>query len=157
ASGKFPMRAVQTLDRIIRDAEQMPPAMTAALEETSLLSGTGLALCEAAVTLAGHADAAAIVAVTRGGKTARVLAAVRPSAPIYAATPSGVIARQLTLVRGVAPVECDLGNDVGEAVSRINDVLVSRNLVAPSSVIVVVSVSPDLSHDPSNFLKLQRI
>jgi hypothetical protein len=29
--------------------------------------------------------------------------------------------------------------------------------VTPSSVIVVVSISPDLTHVPSNFLKLQRI
>src|SRR5205814_6042648 len=61
AAGKFPVRAVQTLDLIIRDAEQMPPEMPATLAETHLLSGPGRALCEAAVTLAMHSDAAAIV------------------------------------------------------------------------------------------------
>jgi len=35
--------------------------------------------------------------------------------------------------------------------------LISRSLVAPSSVIVVVSISPDLAQGPSNFLKLQRV
>src|SRR5207244_9894376 len=53
AAGKFPVRAVQTLDLIIRDAEQMPPVSAIALEESRLLSGLGGALCEAAVTLAG--------------------------------------------------------------------------------------------------------
>ena len=41
AAGKFPVRAVQTLDLVIRDAEQMPPVSSSALEETHLLSGPG--------------------------------------------------------------------------------------------------------------------
>ena len=44
------------------------------------------ALCEAAVTLADRGDAQAIVAVTRGGSTARRLSALRPRAPIIATT-----------------------------------------------------------------------
>src|SRR6185437_6408642 len=84
AAGKFPVRAVQTLDVIIRDAEQMSPT-SAAVTDSHLLSGPGRAMCEAALTLADHSEAAAIVAVTRGGKTARVLSALRPRAPIYAA------------------------------------------------------------------------
>jgi pyruvate kinase len=157
AAGKFPVRAVQTLDLIIADAEQMPPVSASTLDETHLLSGPGRALCEAAVTLAGHSDAAAIVAVTRGGKTARVLSALRPRAPIYAATASADVARQLALVWGVTPLVSDLGSDVRQSIDRISEILVTRRLIAPSSVIVVVSISPDLSHGPSNFLKLERV
>ena len=132
-------------------------ASTVPLLETHLLSGPGVALCEAAMTLAGHSDAAAICAVTRGGKTARVLSALRPQAPIYAATDSPEIARQLALARGVVPLVCDLGGDVAQMITKIRDMLVSRALVASSSAIVVVSVSPDLSQLSSNFLKLQRV
>jgi pyruvate kinase len=157
AAGKFPVKAVQTLDLIIRDAEQMPASAPVPLENTQLLSGSGRALCEAAVTLADRSHAIAIVAVTRGGKTARVLSALRPRAPIYAATGTGGVARQLALAWGVVPVICDLGTDVGQALDRITEMLISRSLVAPSAVIVVVSISPDLAQGPSNFLKLQRI
>jgi pyruvate kinase len=157
AAGKFPLKAVQTLDLIIRDAEQMPAASAITLENSQLLSGSGRALCEAAVTLADRSNAAAIVAVTRGGKTARVLSALRPRAPIYAATSSGEVARQLALAWGVVPVICDLGTDVAQALDRITEMLIARSLVTPSSVIVVVSISPDLAQGPSNFLKLQRI
>jgi pyruvate kinase len=157
ASGKFPVKTVQTLDLIITDAEQMPPASTVPLEGSHLLSGSGRALCEAAVTLADRSHAAAIVAVTRGGKTARVLSALRPRAPIYAATGDEVVARQLALAWGVVSVVCDLGDNVAHTLDRITEVLIGRRLVAPSSVIVVVSISPDLMHGPSNFLKLQRI
>ena len=51
----------------------------------------------------------------------------------------------------------DLGADVNEAVDRIGQALVARGAIAAASVIVVVSISPDLGHGPSNFLKLQRI
>ena len=69
------------------------------------------------MTLAGHSDAAAIVAVTRGGKTARVLSALRPHAPIYAATSTAEIGRQLALTWGVVPLVCDLGTDVPHAIT----------------------------------------
>jgi len=151
------VRAVQTLDLIIRDAEQIPTSSTVPLAETHLLTGPGVALCEAAMTLAGHSAAAAIAAVTRGGKTARVLSALRPHAPIYAATDRPEIARQLALAWGVVPLVSDLAGDLAQMITKIGDLLVSRTLVAPSSVIVVVSISPDLSHLPSNFLKLQRV
>jgi pyruvate kinase len=157
AAGKFPVRAVQTLSLVIGDAEQIPRIGDVALAHTHLLSGPGLALCEAAVTLATRSDAAAIVAVTRGGKTARVLSALRPTAPIYAATASADIARQLALAWGVVPVVCDLGVDVDQSVRRISEMLAARALIPPASVVVVVSISPDLAHGPSNFLKLQRL
>ncbi len=157
AAGKFPVKAVETLDLVIRDAELMPPIGTSPLEAVHPLTGPSRALCEAAVTLAGHSDAAAIVAVTRGGKTARVLSALRPRAPIYAATSSSEIGRRLALVWGVVPIVCDLGSNVDAAVVGIGEQLVARGVIAASSVIVIVSISPDLAHGPSNFLKLQRI
>ena len=95
-----------------------------ALEETHLLSGPGRALCEAAVTLAVHSEAAAIVAVTRGGKTARVLSALRPRAPIYAATDSRAISRGGWRLSGVSCRLCAISaTDVAGDVRRIGETL----------------------------------
>jgi pyruvate kinase len=158
AAGAHPLRAVQTLDAIIRDAETIAPVARLPLEESAhLLGGHGRAICEAAVTLADRGEANAIVAVTRGGKTARLLAALRPRAPIYAATDRADVSRRLALFWGVVPVLTDLGGDVHEAASRIGAKLVERDRIPPSSVIVLVSITPDLAKGPSNFLKLQRV
>jgi pyruvate kinase len=157
AVGKYPVRAVQMLDRIIRDAELMPPVGTLAFEGGRLLSGHGRALCEAAVTLGDRGDASAIVAITRGGKTARLLSALRPRAPIYAATDDVQIARRLALAWGVIPVIADLTGDVSAAAGRIGAQLVAHGAIPASSVIVLVSITPDLTPGPSNFLKLQRV
>jgi pyruvate kinase len=157
AVGRHPVRAVQMLDRIIRDAEQIPPVGTVPLEGGRLLSGHGRALCEAAVTLADRGDASAIVAVTRGGKTARLLSALRPRAPIFAATDDLQIARRLALAWGVVPVIADLSGDVSAAAGRIGAQLVAHGAIPAASVIVLVSITPDLTPGPSNFLKLQKV
>jgi pyruvate kinase len=157
AAGAYPVKAVQTLDLVIRDAESMPVSRSRQIQAERRLSGHAHAVCEAAVTLAERGDAAAIVAVTRGGKTARVLSALRPRAPIFAATDQSNIARTLALAWGVVPVLTDLSGDVNEAASRIGSELVTRGDIEPGSVIVLVSVTPDLSRGPSNFLKLQRV
>ena len=74
AAGAYPLKAVQTLDRVLRDAERMA-GMPVPLQEAHVRAAHGQAMCEAAVTLADRGHAAAIVAVTRGGKTAGLLSA----------------------------------------------------------------------------------
>jgi pyruvate kinase len=156
AAGTYPVKTVQTLDLVIREAESMPLVRRQG-DQARLLSGHAHAVCEAAVTLAERGDAAAIVAVTRGGKTARVLSAFRPRAPIYAATDEADISRRLALSWGVVPVLTDLTGDVNVAASRIGSELVTRGAIDAGAVIVLVSVTDDLSQGPSNFLKLQRV
>ena len=157
AAGAYPVKAVETLDRIIRDAEKIPSGGAITLEETHLLSAHGRALCEAAVTLAAHAGASAIVAVTRGGKTARVLSALRPGVPVFAATDNETIARRLMGSWGVVPIVSDLRGDLGHVASRLAFSLLQRGAVPRSSAVVVVAVTPDMSDNSSNFLKLQRV
>jgi pyruvate kinase len=157
AIGAYPVRAVQTLDAVIRDAETIGSVGAPVLEETYLLSGHGRAICDAAVTLAQHAHATAIVAVTRGGKTARVLSALRPPVAIVAATDRLDIARRLILPWGVIPVLTDLSGDVNAAASRIGEELVAHGTIPRQSTIVLVSITPDLTTGNSNFLKIQRV
>src|SRR5262245_34338566 len=85
AVGAYPAKAVQTLSAIITEAEASPEFGTHTIE-VSRHDDHAQALCEAAVTLARRGDAKAIVAVTRGGDTARRLSALRPVAPIVATT-----------------------------------------------------------------------
>jgi pyruvate kinase len=157
AVGQHPVRAVQTLDAVVRDAEMVPPAEAVPGDSWHLLGGHGRALCDAAVTPALRSHAAAIVAVTRGGKTARLLSALRPGVPVFAATDTEAVARRLALTWGVTPVQADLSGDAGEAARRIGRMLQDRGLIPTSSSIVLVSITPDLAPGPSNILKLQRV
>ena len=115
------------------------------------------AICEAAVTLANRGDAQAIVAVTRGGGTARRLSALRPRAPIIATTDRNDTARRLALFWGVVPVCTDIGENVDSAGALVSEQLVARGLVARGAAIVLVSISADLTRADANYLKIQRV
>jgi pyruvate kinase len=156
AVGVHPVRAVQTLDRVIREAESGGSGAPVPLTGSLGLPEHGRAICEAAVTLAGRSRASAIVAVTRGGKTARALSALRPSVAIVAATDRPEIARRLALWRGVLPVVETLDGDVNAAAARIGQGLIARGIVAAGATLVLVSVTPDLTPGPSNVLTLHR-
>ena len=156
AAGAYPVRAVHTLDLVICEAESMPSSRLQ-LERPRLLGGHQHAVCEAAVTLAERGDAAAIVAVTRGGTTARVLSALRTRVPIFAATDRPEIARRLALPWGVVPILTEIGEDVATTGKRISDDLLARHTLEPGAVVVFVSVSEELGPGPTNFVKLQTI
>ncbi len=156
AVGAFPVRAVPTLDAVIREEEAVAmPGGDVPLEIDE--AGHGLALCEAAVTLARVGGADAIVAVTRAGQTARLLSALRPRAAVYAVTDNETTARRLTLFRGVVPFVCAIGADVDSTGAAIERHLLTHGLLAPGAVAVLVSVNPDLRRGDANFLKLQRL
>jgi pyruvate kinase len=157
AMGRFPARAVQTLDAIIRDAELTPSLKPASVVDLTHATDHAQALCEAAVMLANRDDAQAIVAVTRGGGTARRLSALRPRAPIFATTDRSEMARRLTLYWGVMPVCTEIGENVDAAGTLIGQELVTRGLVPAGSVVVLISISPDLTRNDANYLKIQRL
>jgi pyruvate kinase len=166
AMGRFPARAVQTLDAIIRDAETTPngapstmsprPARLS-INSARQPSDHADALCEAAVMLANRDDAQAIVAVTRGGGTARRLSALRPRAPIFATTDRIEMARRLALYWGVVPICTEISEHVEAAGTLIGEELVARGLIGAGSVVVLVNISPDLARRDANYLKIQHL
>jgi pyruvate kinase len=157
AAGAFPIRAVETLDAIIRDAERLPPAEVAVTGASPMHAGHGRAICEAAVTLASRGQADAIVAVTREGNTARVLSSLRPPTPILAATPSADVARRLCVYRSVRPIATEIPPDMDSASRQLAEMMRAAGHVRPGAVIVFVSVGDDLSRPRTNFLKLHRL
>jgi pyruvate kinase len=155
AAGAFPVKAVHVLDSIIREAESaqgVTPSVSLGVSGDQTQ-----ALCEAAVTLANRGDAAAIVAVTRGGETARRLAALRPRAPIIAACGRAEIARRLSLHWGVASMCADIGENVDTAGAAAGRELVSRGLVQAGASVVLVSINADLARTDANYLKVQKL
>ena len=168
AAGNFPVRAVQTLESVICDAETVPAsaallATDAALEglfkSSPMLDGFdmsharhGHAMCEAAVTLATTGQAEAIVAVTRLGKTAQLLSSLRPRATILAVTPSEAVARRLTLYWGVRPLVSDLRD------LRALERPIRNAIPLPArAVVVFINISPDLTRSDANFLNVQQL
>lgn len=105
ATGKYPVRSVQTMAKIAEEAERVrnltqPPFRQAAAAQ----QGVADAVSQATVATAQSVAAAAIIAPTVSGATAKKLARFRPSVPIIAVTPSPLVFRQLALFWGVYPL-----------------------------------------------------
>ncbi|MFB3853524.1 MAG: pyruvate kinase [Vicinamibacterales bacterium] len=156
AVGLHPVRAVEMLAAIIRATESAEPHAHS-LAPRLLGPSPARALAEAAVTLAEVSQAEAIVAVTRGGATARLLSALRPRARVFAATCSSEVARRLVLHRGVVPVVVDPDSDSSQAGVCAAVQLKAQELLPPGAAVVFVSVSSDLGRADANFIRLQRV
>jgi pyruvate kinase len=157
ATGLYPTRTVQTLDAVIRDAESIPPSLEIIPNDDLIDVEHNRALCEAAVTLASAGEASAIVAMTRGGKTARVLSAFRPSVPIFAVTPSDNVARRLAIYRGVTPLVAELDAEHDPSGVKVERELLERGILSAGDVIVFVRVNADLTRADANFLRIRRL
>jgi pyruvate kinase len=116
AVGQYPIEAVQTMARIIIEAEREGPIRTdAALEPLPSKGDVTLAFADAiaraAYALAETAPSEHIVVFTLTGAAARRVAKYRPVPPIIAVTSDEATARRLNLVWGVrsivVPVESD--------------------------------------------------
>ena len=155
ATGLYPVRSVEVLDAIIRDAE----TVWVRPEERRARSGVighPTALCEAAVWLSARSGAHAIVAVTRQGNTATRLSAIRSRADIVAAADNPELARRLSLWHGVIPIVCDISGDIEQVITRVVESAVRLTNAPENATMVVVNTSADLDRGSSNFVRIRR-
>jgi pyruvate kinase len=105
AAGLHPVEAVRTMAGLALEAE-------AVLGEFGTLQHIHAnpsyvvveAVAQAAITMADHLNAAAIIALTESGFTARSISKYRPRSPILAVTPSPSVLRKLAMNWGVMPI-----------------------------------------------------
>ena len=107
--------------------------------------------------MAERGNAAAIVAVTHAGGTARLLSALRPRVPIVATTGRADTARRLALCWGVLPVLVDLGDSTDLPGTAIGRQLVGRGDVPGGATIVLVRIDRDLTRTDANYLKIAQL
>ena len=160
AVGMFPVKTVETLDAIIREAERIGSDRVGEAPMVPIVevprTPHAQALCEAAVTLADHSEAYAIVAITRLGNAARVLSALRPRTPVLAATETEAVARHLTIYRGVVPLVTGIGKDIDTTGELVREELRRKGLVPAGSVVVFVSANARLERADANYVNVQR-
>ena len=179
AAGKYPVAAVQTMARIIEEAESydrerateedldQPLGMAHArrtfeLDPTTHEEHEDLDIPDlvsaAAVYVADELKICRIVAFSQSGFTARLAARYRPTAPIVAFTPDARVARQLQLVWGVRPLVTD--TEVGtldEVVQMVERNLRDARLAAPGERILILMGHPIRDRPLTNLMRVHRI
>lgn len=161
ASGKYPVETVQMMARIIITAEQNGPRAAAAREPFRVSTETDEftdALAGAANYAAEQLDAKFIVVFTQTGFAARLMSKFRPKQPIIALTPSSWVARRMNILWGVQPfVLRDVGEFHEQIVERVDDYLLSRDIVAPGDRLVILMGSPVYQRAKTNLLRVHSV
>jgi len=141
AIGDHPVRVVETMDRIVREVEaseeydetregRVPPAAAGSQTE---------ALARAARFLARDLGAAAIVAVSESGYTARTTAKFRPGVPVVATTPRDRVRRQLALSWGVDAQYAAYREDIEGMIDAAVDTAIAAGAAESGDTVVVLS------------------
>ena len=162
ASGNYPAEAVQMMARIIMTAEQnrevAARAQRAPFRKMSDTDEFTDALAGAANYAAEQLDAKFIVVFTQTGFAARLMSKFRPKQPIIALTPSSWVARRMNMLWGVQPfVLREVGEYHEQIVERVDDFLLSRDIVAPGDPLVILMGSPIYQRAKTNLLRVHRV
>lgn len=134
ANGKYPLRAVETMKRIILFAEKHPILSTHYQYGHEAFTANAIAM--SALNLANNIKAKAIVAETLSGATALRISSLRPTIPILAVTHDKWTARQLALAYGVKSFVRPAHLDVSDAIIAGFQ---ERAAIVPGDVIIAVS------------------
>jgi pyruvate kinase len=158
ATGRHPVRVIQMMDRITRAAESAeqpardPDRRRAADRRRD---GYAAAVTHAARVLAEDLEAAAIVGLTRSGRTAELLSRDRASVPIVAFSPDARTCRRLALWWGVTPVHHQLVKGLEASIASMTDHLIRCGIAQPGEVAVITGAHPFQSGTHTNFVKYE--
>ena len=155
ASGAWPERAVQTMDKIARAAESdtyyqgIVHAQRAEPDKT-----TADAISSAARTIAETLQVPVIVCYTGAGATGNRVARERPNAPILALTPIVATARRLTLTWGLHPVIVPDAKSLDEMMSHAGEIAYREGFAKPGEKILITAGVPIGNPGTTNLLRV---
>ncbi|MDR1464512.1 MAG: pyruvate kinase [Oscillospiraceae bacterium] len=158
AAGAYPVRAVEVMAKIAEQAEADCFAM-------SVFEGfhydndgdTTNAICDATCTTARDIHAAAIIAVTKSGQTARRMSKFRPYEPIVAATPKLKTFHQLSLSWGVYPVLAQIQSSSDALFRHAVDCAQQIDMVKNGDLVVITAGIPLGTTGTTNILKVATV
>ena len=108
AAGNYPVETVASMARICEAAENSTLLHIVSKENVTLQHDrVDEAVASAAVYLANHVDAKAIISLTESGSTVLWMSRINTHLPIYALSRNNLTLGKMTLYRGVVPIKFD--------------------------------------------------
>jgi pyruvate kinase len=157
AVGEYPLEAVRTMDRIIREVERSP-RYRLNLETPSIdMPVSANAIAHAAVIAARQMSIRNVLVVTDSGGAARLMSEYRPEAAILALTTNDVTYRRLALYWGVQPFFIPPASTIDELVDHVEDLLHERGLARPGEYVVLTASVPVGGGETTNTLRIHRV
>jgi pyruvate kinase len=158
ASGRFPLQALQMMDRIVREAEGTPGATRPpAVDRRDFRADFPEVTADAACRAAQASGAVLICCFTLSGATARLVSRFRPGVPIVGFSPDQDIRRRLALYWGVVPRVMEPIKNTDAVADLVSERLLEDGLCQPGDRIVLVHGSPVGVAGQTNSLRLHVI
>jgi pyruvate kinase len=104
ASGKYPVKAVEAMDRVCKETEKQRSVRVSSHRVDTQFKRTDEAIAMSAMYLANHTQIKAIAALTESGSTPLWMSRISSGIPIFAFTGHDKTCGKVTLYRGVFPV-----------------------------------------------------
>ncbi len=154
AAGKYPLLSVQTMVRIIQEAERESLGQCKARPPRPHGLSIAEAVCHASCQTAEDLGAAAIIAPTLSGYTARTLSAFRTPFPIVAVTPDPVVQRRLNLYWGVYPIHAPRSEGSDAIITGAVEAARQQGFVRPGDTVVVTAGAAGSGPGTTNLMKV---
>lgn len=160
ATGAWPIDAVRMMHRIAVATEQSGRRSDIG---APIPNGRGPAditadaMSQAACAIARDVQAAAIVAFTMTGLTARLVSRHRPNTAIIAVSPASATVNRLSLVWGVQAYQARTVTRIDDLIEDLRTFLVGNNILATGSKVVLVGGHPIAVGGATNFVKVMEL
>ncbi|NLL48401.1 MAG: pyruvate kinase [Firmicutes bacterium] len=158
AMGRYPVRAVQVMDKIALRMEQVIDYGSVLREKTN----EGRSEVDQAVTLAAcqvtnDLNLNTLICATYSGATARSISQKRPKAAILAISPNEHVVRQLAMSWGVIAIHQEQMGDVEESLREAIQNAIERGFVALGDVVTIITGSSFGVPGTTNMLQVRKV
>jgi len=157
ASGKTPIRDIQVMNKVCRAAEEDPSTWISGHRVELDFARVDEAIAMAAMYVANHINAKAIIALTESGSTALWMSRISSDLPIYALTRNDETMGKVTLYRGVFPIAFNSTKMKKDAVNKaaVRE-LEKRKVMQKGDLAILTSGDHMGEHGGTNKLKIVR-
>jgi pyruvate kinase len=155
AAGKFPVEAVQTMNRIGEEVERDPTYRSVIASQRPEPEATaGDAIADAARQIAETLDLSAIICWTDSGSTAMRVARERPQPPVVAITPNVATGRKLSAVWGVHCVIAEDAHDQDDMIDRAGRIAFRDGFAKAGQRVIIVAGVPLGTPGTTNMVRI---
>jgi pyruvate kinase len=158
ASGRYPVEAIEAMDRICVEAEQTQPLNLDQDFLNRVFLRVDQSIAMAGLFTAFHLKVKAIATLTESGSTALWMSRLNCGVPIYALTSQTATRYRCALFRDVYPLMVKyIGTDREELLAAAEQVLVDNGVVKVGDLIVLTIGEPIGKSGGTNTMKIVKV
>ncbi len=158
ASGRYPVEAIEAMDRICIEAEQSHPVSLDQEFLNRVFTRVDQSIAMAGLFTAFHLKVKAIATLTESGSTALWMSRLNCGVPIYALTSQTATRYRCSLLRDVYPLMVKyVGHDREELLAEAEKVLVENGVVEDGDIIVLTIGEPIGKSGGTNTMKIVKV